>query len=156
MGIFESIGSQIGSAIDDAVGAVTGAVGTVAGATAGAAGKAAGAAADLGGGVLKAIPSQVEGALGVLRRYQNIIEDQITAPLRGIVGQVTSGVWTGPGADAFVEEVTSLMTPASVDIVGRIEQSVGAVTGALETIEDADKKATTVVSDLADTFAAIF
>lgn len=145
MGIFETIGSQIGSAIDNAVGAVAGAVGAV-----------TGAAAEAGSEVLKAIPAQVEGALNVLRRSQNIVQEQITAPLRAMVGQVTGGIWTGPGADAFVEEVTNLMAPASVDVFSRIGNALGAIQGSLQAIQEADQKATAVVSDLAETFASIY
>lgn len=167
MGIFEQIGRQIGGAIDDAVdavsdavgaateaatGAVTGAVGAVGGAVSG----AAGAVVGVGSRILKAIPAQVEAALNVLQRHQNIVQEQINAPLRAMVGQVTGGIWTGPGADAFVEEVTSLIAPASVDIAGQLGQTVGAVQGAMQAIQDADKRATAVAADLADTFAAIF
>ena len=95
----------------------------------------------------------LEGVMSQLLQQFNIIEDQALSPMRAMVQAVTNGVWRGEGADAFVEEVSSLMIPG----VGRVGESISTMRNniqfALDTMDRADEAVDQLVkSRLFDTF----
>ncbi len=62
----------------------------------------------------------VEQVLGQLTQQLNIVEEQALSPMRAMVQSVTNGIWVGEGANAFVNEVSSMMIPG----VGRVADSI--------------------------------
>ena len=56
----------------------------------------------------------LQRVLSELMQVLNIVREQALAPMRMMVQQVTGGIWIGQGANAFVEEVSSLMIPGAV------------------------------------------
>ncbi len=62
----------------------------------------------------------VEQVLGQFTQQLNIVEEQALAPMRAMVQSVTNGIWVGEGANAFVNEVSSMMIPG----VGRVADSI--------------------------------
>lgn len=62
----------------------------------------------------------VEGVLAQLTQQLNVVQNLALAPIRAIVQQIVGGVWRGDGANAFVEEVSSLVIPG----VGRVAETI--------------------------------
>jgi uncharacterized protein YukE len=100
--------------------------------------------------------SVVQNVLSQLTKQLNVVQEQAYSPMQQMVQQVTSGVWVGKGADAFVEEVSSLMMPG----VGRIGEGIGSysrnIQNALDVMDQADKQVSGVARGIADIFGAIF
>lgn len=95
----------------------------------------------------------------VIQQINNGIQQVISEvlnPMNNIVGEVTGGVWTGDGANTFVEEVQSIMVP----LLNQIQES-GNVTNtsiytSMDIIEAADEQVTKIVGNWADTVSAIY
>jgi uncharacterized protein YukE len=87
----------------------------------------------------------LEGILSQLMQQFNVIEEQALAPMRAIVQAVTGGVWRGEGANAFVDEVSSLMIPG----VGRVGEHIDTIGKnlrfALDTMDRADEEVNRLV-----------
>ena len=95
----------------------------------------------------------VDGVLSQLTGQLNVVQDMAMAPMRAMVQQVVGGVWRGNGANAFVQEVNSLMIPG----VGRVAQTITGLNGNIRKaqgiIESADQQVSKLVkSKLLDTF----
>lgn len=78
-----------------------------------------------------------DNALGQLMQQFNTVQELALAPMRAIIGEVTGGVWRGKGADAFVEEVSSLMIPG----VGRVAENIQTFSGNLQFARDVIERA---------------
>jgi hypothetical protein len=74
----------------------------------------------------------VEGILSQLTQQLNVVQEMAMAPMRAMIQQVTGGVWRGEGANAFVEEVSSLMIPG----VGRVAETITGLGGNLRFAQD--------------------
>lgn len=95
----------------------------------------------------------LDGVLSRMLQQFNVVQDQALNPMRQIVQTVTNGVWIGKGADAFVEEVSSLMIPG----VGRVAEQINTmstnITFARDVIDRADEEVERIVrSRLFDAF----
>jgi uncharacterized protein YukE len=62
----------------------------------------------------------------------NVVQEQALAPMRSMIQEVTGGVWIGEGANAFVEEVSSLMIPG----VGRVADHISTMSSNLQHAND--------------------
>ena len=112
---------------------------------------------DVVGGVLKVVTPAIDSIVGVLGKQQGTIEDMVQAPIQAIIGEVTDGVWTGDGADAFTEECNSIFLPDAASIIDEIGAGMGSITAAVDTIQQADQKAASLVTDdLSELFGGIF
>ena len=67
-----------------------------------------------------------------LMQQFNILQEQVMSPMRQMVQQVTDGVWIGEGANAFVDEVSSIMIPG----VGRVADDVDFFRNGLQKAEE--------------------
>ena len=95
----------------------------------------------------------VEGILSQLMQQLNIVQELAMAPMRAMVQQVVGGVWRGEGANAFVQEVSSLMIPG----VGRVADTITTlnrnVQFAQNAIDRADEEVSKIVkSKILETF----
>ena len=91
-----------------------------------------------------------------LMQQLNVVQEQAYAPMQQMVQQVTSGIWVGRGADAFVEEVSSLMMPNVNQIGDTITTMNKNLLFAVDVIDQADQAVSSAVNSLADTFGSIF
>jgi hypothetical protein len=115
------------------------------------------AVTDAVGGVVKYVASGIDTVLGVFNQQQNIIEQMVQAPLRAMISEVTGGIWTGAGADAFVQELTSDFVPGTQSIFGSIGNVIKSVTNAAESIGSADGSASKQVTGwIEDIVSSIF
>ena len=98
----------------------------------------------------------VQNVLGQLTQQFNIIQEQAFSPMQAMVQQVTDGVWVGKGADAFVEEVSSIMMPG----VGKIGDGINLfsknIQNAMDVMDRADEQVSGFVNSLGDIFGGIF
>ncbi len=98
----------------------------------------------------------VESVSRQLMQQFNIVQDQALSPMRTMIDQVVGGVWIGDGADAFVEEVSSIMIPH----VGRVGDNISNLNkklgSAVDIVDRADEQVNSAVNALTDTFGGIY
>ncbi len=108
------------------------------------------------GFILKIARSVVNHVISSINAQVNIIQDAVTAPLKGFVQQVTGGIWKGDGSVRFVNEMTSEVIPQLASI-GSINLGFGsAIRKALDFMDQADKQAASKANELFDVFSKIF
>ncbi len=95
----------------------------------------------------------VEGVLSQLMQQLNVVQELALAPMRAIIQQVVGGVWRGEGANAFVQEVSTMMIPG----VGRVADTITTLnrnlTFAQNAIDRADEEVSKIVkSKILETF----
>ncbi|MBI1294616.1 hypothetical protein GC175_06620 [bacterium] len=108
-------------------------------------------------GILLRLARQVvAGVMGQLMQQMNIVQQQAYRPMQMMVQQVVGGVWVGKGADAFVQEVQSLMMPNTDQIIQQITRTHRDIQRAVDIIDRADRQVQQRVNALGDVFNAIF
>lgn len=98
----------------------------------------------------------VQQVLSGLTQQLNVVQNEAMSPLRSIVSQVVGGVWIGNGANALVQEVSSLMIPG----VGKVGQTINTmqrnINNAINVIDRADAEVNRMVGSLSDVFGNIY
>jgi uncharacterized protein YukE len=98
----------------------------------------------------------VQNVLSQLTQQFNVVQEQAYSPMQAMVQQVTDGMWIGKGADAFVDEVSSLMMPG----VGKIGDGINLfgknIQNAMDVMDQADEQVSGIVNSLGDLFGGIF
>lgn len=98
----------------------------------------------------------VQGVRSQLTQQLNIVEEAALNPMRTMIQAVTGGVWRGQGADAFVDEVASMMIPG-VGVVGQhITMVQNNLQRATDIIDRADQQVTTMANSVGDLFEGIY
>lgn len=108
------------------------------------------------GFLLRIARSVVENVINVINNQIKMVQDAITAPLRGMVQQVLGGVWKGEGANRFVAEMTQEVLPQLVNIGNANMSFGGLIRRAIEILDRADRQATQQAQQLYDVFNGIF
>ncbi|MCB9420419.1 MAG: WXG100 family type VII secretion target [Ardenticatenaceae bacterium] len=98
----------------------------------------------------------VQNVLSQLMQQFNIVQEQAYKPMQMMVQQVTNGVWVGKGADAFVEEVSSLMMPGVGKIGDGINKFSKNIQNAMDVMDRADEQVSGIINSLGDLFGGIF
>ena len=98
----------------------------------------------------------VQNVSSQLTQQVNVIQNQALQPMRMMVQQVMGGIWIGEGANAFVEEVSSLMIPGVGQVIDQVTITNQNLNRAVEVIDEADKKVQGMVNSLSDVFARIY
>lgn len=108
------------------------------------------------GKLLRFARQVVANVLSQLTQQLNIVQQQALAPMRMMIQQVTGGVWVGDGANAFVQEVSTLMIPG----VGKVGENITIMqrnlNRAIEVMDQADQQVNNMVRGLADVFNGIY
>jgi len=97
----------------------------------------------------RAVVNMVTSQLG---QQLGIVDDQALSPLRAIVGAVTGGIWVGDGADAFVDEVSSLVIPGVGQVIDDISIYRKNLDHAVDVIDQADQQVRGIANHLSDVF----
>ena len=97
----------------------------------------------------------VEGVLGDLGRQLNIVQELAYKPMQVMVQTVVGGAWVGKGADAFVQEVSSIMMPNATKIADTIIKQQKNIQFACDTMDRCDKQVRSKVNGLADIFSQV-
>jgi uncharacterized protein YukE len=98
----------------------------------------------------------VQGILSQLMQQLNVVQEQALAPMRQMIQAVTGGVWVGDGANAFVEEVSSLMIPGVGRVADNIQMVHKNIQHAADVINQADQQVNGKIGGLADVFGSIY
>ena len=108
------------------------------------------------GFILRIVRSVVNHVISMITSQVNLIQDAVTSPIRGLVQQVTGGIWKGEGANRFVQEMTSEVIPSLVNI-GSMNMGFGnGIKKALDIMDQADRQAQSKANELFDVFGKIF
>ncbi len=98
----------------------------------------------------------LQRVLGELAQVLNVVRDQALAPMRAMVQQVTGGIWIGEGANAFVEEVSSLMIPGVGKVMDQVSTMSTNLQRARDIIDQADQNVQGKAHSLGDLFGNIY
>lgn len=102
--------------------------------------------------LVKIAKTVVQGVMGQLMQQENLVQTAVRAPIMAMVSEVTSGMWVGEGADAFVEQCSNMFIPGADNISSSIKSMSSGIGQALDIMEAADKKATSLASELTNVF----
>jgi len=98
----------------------------------------------------------VQNVMSQLTQQVHIIEEQAMNPMRTMIQEVVNGVWVGEGANAFVEDVSSLFIPG----IGRVSETINIVNknldNAIQVMDQADQQVTSLANSLGDLFGGIY
>lgn len=108
------------------------------------------------GGIFKLVRSVVNGVISQVMQQAKVVEEVVTSPLRAVINQVVGGMWTGKGADAFVEEMSELVIPALIGIMGSSNRYADAIKKSMEHMDQAENKANGIAQELFGVFQGIF
>jgi uncharacterized protein YukE len=106
--------------------------------------------------LLKIARAILNEVLGQIAQQINVLDDMVRAPIQAMVGEVTSGVWTGRGAEAFVQECTNMFIPETQGIVQSCNTMATSINRAADIMDNADKQARGMVDSLAGVFQGIY
>ena len=106
--------------------------------------------------LLRVARSVLNEVLGQVNAQMSILQDAVRAPIQAMIGQVTSGMWIGRGAEAFVAECTNLFIPGSDRLIEHCTTMTVSINRAADTMEQADRQARGLVEGLAGIFQNIY
>jgi len=96
----------------------------------------------------------VENVMSQLMQNLNVVEEQSLNPMRTMVQSVVDGIWTGNGANAFVDEVSNMMIPGVGQVMDNIQRTHDNISHAVNVIDRADEEVNQLIgSRLVDSFA---
>ena len=98
----------------------------------------------------------LQNVLSQLTQNLNVVQEQAYSPMQAMVQQVVGGMWIGRGADAFVEEVSSIMMPNVNRISDNITTTSRNIMNAMDVMDRADEQVNTAVNALGDLFGGIY
>lgn len=98
----------------------------------------------------------VSGVMSQLTQQMNVVQEQALSPMQAIIQEVQGGVWTGQGADAFVQDIQTIMVPKTNDISGMIGAMLRNLQNATDVIDSADQQVQQKVQSLDDLFGNIY
>ena len=101
------------------------------------------------------IGDQVEGSMSGWMKQTQVITDQVSNPLNGIINLVGGGIWKGQGADRFVEEMKTQILPMLASLFTINMNFVGAIKKSHERIMLGQQSASQLASGLIDDFNSI-
>jgi hypothetical protein len=94
--------------------------------------------------------------IGQLIQQIEIVRDQAENPFRTMLQQVTGGIWRGRGANAFAEEVNSVLLPQVARIIESVVFINGRIQHACDVIDEADQDVNRMANGLGDLFEGIY
>lgn len=106
--------------------------------------------------LLKFARRVVSSVMSQLMQQQNIVESMAYKPMEAMVQQVVGGVWTGKGADAFVQDVTTILMPKSTKISENINKFNQDLQTSVDVIDQADKQVNNLANGLSDVFGSVY
>jgi hypothetical protein len=98
----------------------------------------------------------ISGIISSILQQFNFIQDLITAPLRGMISQVTNGMWKGDGANRFVDEMTREVIPMLASILTGGSSFAGSIKKSMDHMNIGFQSANSMAQGLFDNFNNIF
>jgi len=84
------------------------------------------------------------------------VQTEVMDVLKSFVKDVVGGVWTGPDADRFVDDLNNKALKGLSDIVTSVTALHTGIGQAADTVIKADASASQKVADLVNTFSKIY
>ncbi|MEW5987098.1 MAG: hypothetical protein AB1791_10730 [Chloroflexota bacterium] len=100
--------------------------------------------------------SVVQSVISQVTQQMNVVQEQAYDQVKAMVAQTVGGAWRGQGADAFVNEINTVMLPQIVQSITSITAINSSIQFASEVIDRADEQVSAAVNTLADTFSSIY
>lgn len=97
----------------------------------------------------------LQSVIGQITQQLNVVENQVQARLKSYVQEVLGGVWTGQGADRFVEATNNEALNMLNGIVEQVTGTRNSITQALDIMDQADQQVRSLVENLIDVFQSI-
>jgi len=106
-------------------------------------------------GIFTMIRKAVEGVISEVTKQKTAVTNHAVDPINGFINQIAGGVWTGPNADEFVNQLKQVIADLTDvgSVFGSLFQGLG---GAIGSIDSGDTKAAGIVGDLGNVFSKIF
>jgi uncharacterized protein YukE len=98
----------------------------------------------------------VQSVMSGVTQQLNVVEQQARQPIQAMMQQVVGGAWTGRGADAFVQELTSMAVPNVDKITQILTRTNRDINNAIDVMDRADEQVSSIIRGLGDTFGGIF
>lgn len=89
--------------------------------------------------LIKIARAALDSVLSQLTSQVRVVTEQALNPARAMVQAVVGGIWRGNGADAFVNEISSLMIPGVGQVIDQITQLGSDITSARDVMDRADE-----------------
>lgn len=103
--------------------------------------------------MIKLARTILQNVVREITAQRQAIIDEVMQPLNATIQAVNSGAWRGDGADAFIEDLSSITIPGIGRIGDMIDKFTGDVNSAQEIIEQADQQSEQMIrSQLYDAF----
>lgn len=99
---------------------------------------------------------QVGSAISQIANLQGLVEQAVGKMVESYVQEVVGGVWVGKGADAFVQDVSSMLVPKINKATGFTHNIQTNLKQAMDIVHTADSDATKIAGELGDLFEGIF
>ncbi|MEP7288360.1 MAG: hypothetical protein ABI947_21630 [Chloroflexota bacterium] len=97
----------------------------------------------------------VEGVTHEITKQKGNVVSQAIEPINGFINSIAGGVWVGPNADEFVNQLKQIIAELS-DITGVFGNIFSGLGSSMAAIDAGDSKAANVVNDLGNVFSHIF
>jgi hypothetical protein len=101
------------------------------------------------------VMGDVQDVVGQVVQQANMVEE-VAGQIRGGLGPITGGAWTGAGARAFTEEVQTRLIPEIMALIASIGGFGFNITGAMNIVQQADNDVFGIVGQVTDIFDSIF
>jgi uncharacterized protein YukE len=105
--------------------------------------------------IFSCVLDDVQDVVNQVTQQASMVED-VAGRIRGGMGPITGGAWTGQGADAFIQEVQTRLLPQIMALIASIGGFGGGITSAMDLISQADNDVFGVVGSVGDIFDSIF
>jgi hypothetical protein len=98
----------------------------------------------------------IGGIVGNILKQFDFIQTAVTNPLRGLVNNVTQGIWKGNGANKFVAEMTNQIIPMIASILTGTQNYANAIKKSQEHMLQGFQQAANIAQNLVEDFTNIF
>ena len=106
-------------------------------------------------GILKLVQKVVDAVLSEITKQMNKVQNEVINAMTSMIGGGFDEIWRGEDADQFKEKIKNAATPKASSIFDILGKVMGGLKQAGDIIQNADKKANQVVSDIASEFSKI-
>lgn len=106
--------------------------------------------------LLKFARSVVQGVINQINQQMRLVQESAMSPINQMVQQVTGGIWRGRGADAFTQEMNSVVLPMFAQLLTGCGNTTAHINRATEIMQNADNESKSKIGGLVDVFRGIF
>jgi len=102
------------------------------------------------------ISSQILGSVGQIVKQGDMFNSGVVDPLKGIVNNVSGGIWKGDGSVRFTTEMTEVVLPMLATLLVSNSSFATGIKKSHDRMMDAFKQSASMANTLNDVFSSIF